>query len=660
MAPLFLSTILAATLTAPDDAARSIAAYTRLATDDAHVELVHGERETYVVRPRLMPSIPSAPRFVVDARTSAVLEAVDTARGARALAFATSPAIQRNPALFFVEFGTKSPLGGGLLRVRSCVDRGDLLSVFLDGSWSRVRTCSLLTTASPDANGDFTTPPADFPEVRSADPDPFAESSLYHHATRTLTSFQALGAGDPRGGPLDLVANARVVGAVATGDVDQARNPDAPLVPLDAAVYLPAGDTGGLRALYPAERSLVLFGQGTRVDFAYDGQIVAHELTHAVLDGAVGARALRFEGEGVRLEAEAVGEALADYFAAVFYDEPTFAAYATRQDPRATPRSVDNHTRCPDDITGEPHQDGLVLSGALYRSRARLPDADHAAFDRAVLSAAWHSPRSDAIFSEFGTAVIAALGDASGADVLREELARSGVLPSCPLVRRQAWGRALDGTSGGFVAPGTARALGRSHVPGVVQVQIDVPPGIRRMRVRFTATSSKPSPWFGRLDAAPAKPELALSFDAPVSWTEEGTLLRGDWIATHAVDDHGYEAEVTVPEGRAITYVQIANGGELDGAWNDLVVEEAPPMETRAPAAEGSGCSTAGSSESDVAPIVAAWCGCLVVRRRRRRRGSNAVHGSEVVRNRWDAGQRVRAARKGDAVERAVFTLRTR
>ena len=60
------------------------------------------------------------------------------------------------------------------------------------------------------------------------------------------------------------------------------------LLPFAGAVYLPRAKThgAGFRAYYGTGRSLIWLGLSDAVTFAYDGDVVAHETVHAVLDGA--------------------------------------------------------------------------------------------------------------------------------------------------------------------------------------------------------------------------------------------------------------------------------------------------------------------------------------------------------------------------------------
>ena len=136
-----------------------------------------------------------------------------------------------------------------------------------------------------------------------------------------------------------------------------------------------------------------VFFQGDR-DFAYDGDVVFHEFMHAVTTSLVNKlNSLGINQWGIHSEPGSLNEGWSDYFAAAFNNKPAIGSYAAIRGGfgEASMRDVDNKLRCPEDVIGEIHNDGLVWSGALWEIRQKfmknLGQNGAIEFDRAVLIA---------------------------------------------------------------------------------------------------------------------------------------------------------------------------------------------------------------------------------------------------------------------------------
>lgn len=148
------------------------------------------------------------------------------------------------------------------------------------------------------------------------------------------------------------------------------------------AAFLPAGNIGDLISLPEQFSGLltsldrdfdsVLLFQGQTHDFAYDGSILFHELTHAITYSLIpGLNQITVGEYGASADPGALHEAYADFFSASFREDPVIGNYAGQNasDPEAVIRTVDNSATCPGDIIGEVHHDSAVLSGALWELR---------------------------------------------------------------------------------------------------------------------------------------------------------------------------------------------------------------------------------------------------------------------------------------------------
>lgn len=551
-----------------------------LSPDDAElVVYVHqdGARLAYRVTPSRRGPLPSAPRFIVDAHDGRILEARDGLRHAQAWIYPTNPV--RSPELTRRTLAVApdaTTLQSDLLLAQSCVDHGARYVVDWLGAPVSVRGCRPAATALIDSQGDFAALPSADPS--SADPDPFAEISAFHHAARALSFFEQLGGEAPElsDTPLPLVTNLRIARGLLDPDPDPEALAYAELVPFPAAFYWPgsADEGAAFRELYGGSRGALWLGQGQSVDFAYDGDLVYHELTHAVLDASLRPNGYRLEPQGLSSEPEALAEALADYFAAAMAGDPVIGEYAAREHPLG-PRSLDNEARCPSALTGSPHDDGLMFSGALWRVRQGLAAEQRQRFDQAVYHAARLPVRASTVgFQEFAELLSHGLAaDPSARASLASELERRGLARGCHAVLEISPGETLRAPRGPFVAPGTLAVGLRELAPGVLQFEVAVPTtGAQRLTVTFTATPAPAAPWFGRVGSTFA-PVLLAEWDAPIVWTDDAVHASA---RRELNDDRLIRVELDVPEGARTAFLQIANRGELDGHYDRLRVAFAP------------------------------------------------------------------------------------
>lgn len=107
----------------------------------------------------------------------------------------------------------------------------------------------------------------------------------------------------------------------------------------------------------------VVFGDGG-VDDAEDADIILHEVGHAIHDALVPG----FGGGDTR----AISEGFADFWAASLTGDPCVAEWdATAYGPPCL-RRTDNDAVYPESLTGSPHADGEIWSGALWDLRGLL------------------------------------------------------------------------------------------------------------------------------------------------------------------------------------------------------------------------------------------------------------------------------------------------
>ncbi len=148
--------------------------------------------------------------------------------------------------------------------------------------------------ATADAGGDFLAAP-DLTLLRAD--DPFAEQSAYFHIDAHSRFLDAL---DPAG----FGGRTSVGGVGFVAGLVNVRQGGAPY---DNAQFSPTGGPAG-------SSGIMVFGQGTLVDLAYDGEILYHELTHAAVN-ATAAFEETLDATGADVDPGSLNEGTADTFA---------------------------------------------------------------------------------------------------------------------------------------------------------------------------------------------------------------------------------------------------------------------------------------------------------------------------------------------------------
>lgn len=280
----------------------------------------------------------------------------------------------------------------------------------------------VLQTLGPSAGADFLwPPPADFTDATDA----FAQVNVFHHLTEMRRTYAALGVdmSDPSWS-LKAVVNATMEGS-----------------PLDNAFYMPSdGDPGPFAA-----DNWIVVGQGSITDFAYDADVIKHELGHYVGERAIGYN-LGFANataHGLSPFSAAIDEGMSDYFSASDNGDP-LAGEGAPGSLGLTRDLGDTGLRCPDDLQGEPHADGLLAGSLSWSLRTILgrETADTLMFGALSMSMPGLS------FGDLGRAVLVTADDlvAAGSlgpaarDAVEAELEARGLLACDPEIPLEAGG----------------------------------------------------------------------------------------------------------------------------------------------------------------------------------------------------------------------------
>lgn len=307
---------------------------------------------------------PSRKTIWISANSGIVLDEWEHVRSSRARVFHNNPAV--TPIPIEVEFagvhaeGPGEPLNGDRVLSFGCAieDPGGEPVV-----WYEEGKCWPVQRARSDENGDFFVPLPDIlePEDNRDGDDLYAEVSMYYHAERFVEAMKAKGVDEFKCDVSTMWANYRTPKLSPS-------YPDLPFTPLNNAYWTNTCD--------PEDGATMIFGQGSEVDFGYDGEVVYHELGHGMVslltpDG-LGDRKMR--PDALAADAGGLNEAVADYFSVMLANDPELGDYVARFWPGygASIRSAENKKVCPDDIIGEVHADGEPWMAAMWATRKRV------------------------------------------------------------------------------------------------------------------------------------------------------------------------------------------------------------------------------------------------------------------------------------------------
>ena len=415
----------------------------------------------------------------------------------------TQATVQRQIPTIVPGTGGHSYLATTLHRAMNCPDKKETFKITLDRYTFDVPICTQEPTAEADTDGNYLFQPVLAPATTTdALTDKFSEVHLFYHVEliyqffRDLSTHLAAHANDGskppfttlKQVPLRCVANFKIVdyqslmsGATGAG-----------LVPFDNAFFVPAG---GLISGYPEEDSII-FGQGEKVDYSYDADVIYHEFTHAVIGSTVNLASAIYDRYGMVSDPGAMNEGYADFFSATYTGDPNLGEYvgSALTEEGGTLRNLLNTKKCPDNASGEVHADSEYWAAALWDVRKHGLDANKAINDinGAIFSALLTLPQA-ATYTEAAQATVDALKawfDQDYATYAEGVFAARG-LKECNRAIPIANGVPVKGTILTYdnSIPGLEQMT--PFVPGFVQFHFTVPQGAKAdfVQVKFISTS---------------------------------------------------------------------------------------------------------------------------------------------------------------------------
>ena len=547
---------------------------------------LHGFRPVWRVRGSMKksPSL-SQLEYEVDAQTGAVLGAHELVKHltASAKVYPTNPAKSPTMELLELPLQPTAPLASNEITSFNCMDRRTVRSMF----GQRVHVCDLVQDAQPDVDGHYTPTPDDDPNDPAHAEDTYSQVSMYYHTARAISYFRMLrgdvGAQVTADMPISVVANLRLdpgIEALFNGSGSgntPSGNPDVALVPYDNAFFYPGGSGSPFQSLFGISGGGLFFGQGRQRDYAYDGDVVYHELTHAVVDHSLQLEGAFVEPWGLSGQPGAMNEALADYFSSAIAGDPEVGEYAGSSIGGSSPiRTLDNADSCPGQVGGQVHYDSTLFSGGLWSTRKALADdAARVKFDAIVYAAMRLHPGSAHIgYHEFVNMVldVARTEMPEAVTPLTTEMTKRGVLPECaPLIRLKdaiyTDGPDMFGGFKAFSGPG-ASSTGLGTTPGIVQF---VAPVVSRPGSKVNISFEWSSGFGGGGSSSRGSAILNVLFDKPLTWSQAGLNGYDNDGEKFTGSGRRVSVDIPVPEGAKEVYFQVSNGGQRDFYYSSVI-----------------------------------------------------------------------------------------
>ncbi|MGC4113695.1 MAG: MYXO-CTERM sorting domain-containing protein [Myxococcales bacterium] len=300
----------------------------------------------------------------------------------------------------------------------------------------------------------------------------------------------------------------------------------------DNSAFIPregwAGLFTGVGADQLPKTDVITLWQGPSADFAYDGDVVYHEFTHAVVTSTANFSGPHLDAYGALDEAGTMNEALADFFASAITNDSLTAEWVGAQMPpvengEGAARELNTDAKCPDDLIGEVHYDSLPFSGALWALRTRHQGSDQGkTFDGAVFDALAGST-SAAGFAEMAQSVADALktafDQAAYDDAIAEFKAR-GVM-DCVKVLPYTAPRSsfyVAGKGGGYSPYG----------PGPIQFRVEAPQGATAVRVTANYSLAAHQPMLPIQQATVPGLHVLANVNKPVTFSGPASNITDD------------------------------------------------------------------------------------------------------------------------------------
>jgi len=367
------------------------------------VILYSGDRYRLAYRIRFKPaSLADGNFYYIDAHTGSYLgggnfvlnESSNTAK-----VFETNPV--RNPEPVEVELpwigddaagklsSAVDETGGRKVVSTNCPDMGETTDYY----GQAIPICTPTQLANKDENGSFVyedwTKGVDFSKDFS---DVYAEVSAYYHMSKIYSYILGLGIEEfqyldshvsgVKNSPMIAITNFQMAASSQSGTIKLAAYDNAGYSPYDPAFsdlffknFEHKGDT-------------ILIGQGSRADYAYDGDVIYHEFGHGIVESTAKLSAYaEMDKYGYSNESLGLNEGIADTFSFLISGDSCLGEYVAgafgaqygmeKSGDFYCLRLADNGNLVNEDFNGESHNDGLPAVSAHWAMYQKTLEKGH-------------------------------------------------------------------------------------------------------------------------------------------------------------------------------------------------------------------------------------------------------------------------------------------
>ena len=266
------------------------------------------------------------------------------------------------------------------LKVYSCADEGATNTINIGNGPETQRICTLVQRANKEENHNFVYD--DYVKAVAGEFDPddsHAEVEAFYHASKFYDFFT-----DPAVGVFDTIPNRHGDDNAPINLVVNFQLPtpegSAALQPLSMAMYLPrdilAMGMGAIYGLTGPTGDIIVLGQGSKADFAYDGETIYHEMGHLMNQALVNlSNTISFDRWGMSALENALEQGLAETMTSLVCGKSGLFDYIDLQAGPGFFRDADNDLTYPEDYRGIDQGDAMILAGAMWDIFALLRDA---------------------------------------------------------------------------------------------------------------------------------------------------------------------------------------------------------------------------------------------------------------------------------------------
>ena len=404
--------------------------------------------------------------------------------------------------------------------------------------------------------------------------DVYSEVAMYHHMSRIYSKLMSIGLdGFTNIGvhkdknPIIGIANFQMPTQSGTlSSMDNAFY--SPHDPYFAEMFFSEFDYDG---------DMLVLGQGSKADFAYDGDVIYHEFGHATVEGTA---QLAFESSpdkyGYSNETIGLDEGMADTFSFLIAGDSCLGEYVseaygesygyTKTGDYYCLRNAENENMVNEDFTGESHHDGLPAVNAHWQLYQAVLDAGKTTDDflSFYISALLSVPFSDLKYKGWGDILLDTVEDTDFSalkDKFQEILDGKGFFNE--IRARNIEHEAQYLFSGGVAQyPGYPSETIEVEIEGAemevapmyVQLYYDVPDNINTITI-----SGKPTDGQSMSASSAPKYSLLSRKGEPVFWTVDDIPFRVDYDTYIMNSDNSWTVKNLEPGSRY--YFQFINTG---------------------------------------------------------------------------------------------------